>query len=75
MAFLVNKVTAVFKKPLFSITPIPIKIIIKLDNGVNDTKLATVVVNIYFKPLKLNNDSTDTKFWVYSKVTSLAIVL
>ena len=48
---------------------------IKLDKGVKETKLATVVVNIYFNPLKLNNDSTDTKLSVYSKVTSFAILL
>ena len=61
LAFLVKRVTTVFKNPLFSITPIPIKIIIKLDKGLKDTKLETVVVKIYLRPLKLNKDSTEIK--------------
>ena len=36
----------------------PIKIIIKLLSGVNDTKFKTVFVNIYLRPLKLNNELT-----------------
>ena len=43
LAFLVIRVTSVFKNPLFSITPIPIKIIIKIigKRKINETKRIT----------------------------------
>ena len=50
-------VNDVFKKPLFSIIPIPIKTIISMLNGVKAVKLETVLLKIYLIPLKLNKDS------------------
>ena len=49
-AFLVNKPIAISKKPLLSIIPIPISIIIKFDNTLKLAKFATVLAKIYFNP-------------------------
>ena len=53
-----NQVIKDLKKPLHSMTPIPSKIIIKCGNTAKLAKFATVLVNIYFKPLKLNKEYT-----------------
>ena len=49
-------------------TPIPIKMIIRLLSGVKATKLATVELNIYFKPLNDSKLSTFNCSLEYSKV-------
>ena len=54
----IDKIINAFKKPLLTIIPIPIRIIIKLDNTAKFAKLETVDVNIYLRPLKLNKDLT-----------------
>jgi len=56
--FLVSSVTKVLIKPLFLITPIPKRIIIKCGRTARLAKLDTVLVNIYLRPLKFNKDVT-----------------
>ena len=51
----------------------PINIIINMFNGVNEAKFDTVDENMYFNPLKLNNDSTVTRFWLYDFVTKFTV--
>ena len=73
--YLVSKVKAVFKKPLFSIIPMPIKTIINILSGVKATKFDTVVLNIYLIPLNEANDVVLTRFLVKSPfvLTSLYV--
>ena len=49
------------KKPLLSIIPIPINNIRSIDSGANDAKFDTALLNIYFIPLNVRSDSTDTR--------------
>jgi hypothetical protein len=62
-------VKVVFKNPLFSIIPIPTRIIINILNGVNDVKLDTVEVKMYLIPLRLNSGITLSETVLYSPVT------
>ena len=71
--FFVVNVIAVCRKPLLSITLIPINNIIKLDNTVKFAKFDTVWVNIYFIPDKLNNELTTSVSGNTSKVTLLIL--
>ena len=47
LAFFVSNVTNVFKKPLFSIIPIPKRIIIRCGKTAKFAKLDTVFVNMF----------------------------
>ena len=74
LEYLVIIVKKLRKKPLLSITPIPIKIIKNILNGAKLTKLDTVLLNIYFNPDKLNKDSTSTFTVSNSKVLVLTLL-
>ena len=60
LAFWVNSVKNDCKNPLLSMIPIPINVIRSILSGANDAKLATVVLNISFKPDRLKRDITET---------------
>ena len=60
LALCVSKAKKDCKNPLLSIMPIPISMISSVASGANAAKFAAVVLNISFKPDKLNREVTAT---------------